>query len=51
MSNRLSRLAAGVVALLIAGGAVACPGAMKDKSADKGQGSSALTQPSSQGRT
>ncbi len=41
MSGRLTRVAAGLITLLIAGAAVACPGAM-DKSA-QGQGSSAQT--------
>jgi hypothetical protein len=50
MSNRLSRFAVGLVTLLIAGGAVACPGATKDKSADMGHGSSAPTHQTS-GRT
>ena len=50
MSNRLSRFAVGLVTLLIAGGAVACPGAMKEKSADMGHGSSAPTHQTS-GRT
>jgi hypothetical protein len=40
MSSRLSRVAAGVIALLIAGGAMACPGS-KNESADRGQTPSA----------
>lgn len=40
MSTSVSRLAAGIAALLLAGGALACPNA-KDKSVDSGPGSSA----------
>jgi len=50
MSSRLSRLAVGVIALMIAGGAVACPGAKNKTSADQGRGSGALHS-STSGRT
>jgi hypothetical protein len=49
MSN-LPRVAAGLVALVIAGGAVACPGAMKHKSA-QGHDTSAQTSSSTAPRS
>lgn len=45
MSSRSSRIAAGLIALAFAGGAVACPGAAKNASQTPGQGSSAQTTP------
>jgi hypothetical protein len=51
MSDRLSKLVAGLVTLLIAGAAVACPGAAKDQSAAAGQNSSAQSTLSQAGRS
>lgn len=52
MSGRLTKLAAGMITLWIAGAAVACPGAAKDKSAAaQGQGSSAHSSQSQAGRS
>jgi hypothetical protein len=52
MSDRLSKLSAGlVVGLLIAGSALACPGAAKDKSANSGQETSAQVTASQSGRS
>lgn len=50
MSDRLSKLVAGLVTLLIAGAAVACPGAAKDQAA-AGQDSSAQSTQSQAGRS
>lgn len=52
MSDRLSKLSAGlVVSLMIAGSALACPGAAKDKSANSAQQTNAQATASQAGRS